>query len=57
VEQDRAVDASSPDQVYFGVENQYNYGLSEEAHLILIHILTQYLKNELAGRPDERVPV
>ena len=34
-----------------------NYGLSEEAHLILIHILTQYLKNELAGRPDERVPV
>jgi len=33
-----------------------NYGLSEEAHLILIHILTQYLKNELAERPDERVP-
>jgi D-sedoheptulose 7-phosphate isomerase len=34
-----------------------NYGLSEEAHLILIHILTQYLKNELAGKPNERVPV
>lgn len=34
-----------------------NYGLSEEAHLILIHILTQYLKNDLAGRPDEPVPV
>lgn len=34
-----------------------NYGLSEEAHLILIHILTQYLKNDLAGHPDERVPV
>jgi len=38
------------------VASPKNYGLSEEFHLILVHILTQHLKNELAGRPDERVP-